>query len=189
MSRTTDHSQCMTGDSIYVALTHHPLDIQEILNSVKSPKAGAVVLFAGEQQSLPLNIYLSLRLTYQGTTRDNFEGKTVAHLEYSSYAPRALQTMLSIAKDVKAKHCLVAISMIHRLGVVPIGEESILIAVSAHHRQAAWKAGEEALDLCKEKVEVWKLEDFGGEEGGIWRANRDGARGVEVEKTTNPHVD
>lgn len=88
--------------------------------------------------------------------------------------------MLSIAEAVKAKHALTAISMVHRLGVVPIGEESILIAVSAPHRQAAWKAGEEALEECKAKVEVWKLEEFGGEEGGVWRANRDGAAGVPV---------
>lgn len=88
--------------------------------------------------------------------------------------------MLSIAKAVKAKHGLVAISMIHRLGVVPIQEESILIAVSSPHRQAAWKGGEEALELCKEKVEVWKLEEFGGKEGGVWRANRDGAVGVKL---------
>lgn len=89
--------------------------------------------------------------------------------------------MLSIAQSVKQKHALTAVTMIHRLGVVPIEEESILIAVSAPHRQAAWKGGEEALELCKEKVEVWKLEEFKGEEGGVWRANRDGARGVKVD--------
>lgn len=89
--------------------------------------------------------------------------------------------MLSIARSVKAKHSLTAICMIHRLGVVPIGDESILIAVSSPHRQAAWSGGEELLEECKEKVEVWKLEEFGGEDGGVWRANRDGAEGFKVE--------
>ena len=79
-----------------------------------------------------------------------------------------------------SKHSLTAIAMVHRLGTVPIGEESILIAVSAPHRGPAWRAGEEALEECKARVEVWKLEEFGGEEGGIWRANRDGKVGVEV---------
>lgn len=120
---------------------------------------------------------------HTGTTRDNFGGKPVAQLEYTAYPPRALQTMLSIVQDVKEKHGLTAISMIHRLGVVPIGEESILIAVSAPHRQAAWRGGEEALEECKEKVEVWKLEEFGGDEGGVWRANRDGAMGVKVDES------
>ena len=115
-----------------------------------------------------------------GTTRDNFAGKPVTQLTYTAYVPRALQSMLSIAKAVREKHDLTAISLVHRLGVCPIGEESILIAVSAPHRQAAWKGGEEALEECKEKVEVWKMEEFGGEEGGVWRANRDGVAGVKL---------
>ena len=88
--------------------------------------------------------------------------------------------MLSIATTVKNKHSCTAISMVHRLGVVPIAEESILIAVSSPHRQAAWKAGEEALEECKAKVEVWKLEELGGDEGGVWRANQDSQAGIPV---------
>jgi molybdopterin synthase catalytic subunit len=88
--------------------------------------------------------------------------------------------MLGICKDMVSKHAVTGIAMIHRLGTVPIGEESILIAVSTPHRKAAWLAGEESLELCKEKVEVWKLEEFGGEEPGLWRANRDGQAGVPV---------
>lgn len=107
-------------------------------------------------------------------------------LQYTSYEPRALQTMLTICKSIRTKHSLSSIAMVHRLGVVPIGEESILIAVSSPHRQAAWRAGEEALEECKEKVEVWKKEEFGGEEGGIWRANRDGAAGIRIENDESP---
>jgi molybdopterin synthase catalytic subunit len=87
--------------------------------------------------------------------------------------------MMSIAKDMLAKHSLKGIALVHRLGIVPVGEESILIAVSAPHRQAAWRAGEEALEECKAKVEVWKREEFEGEEG-VWRANRDGIMGQKI---------
>lgn len=126
---------------------------------------------------------LSLYLTDLaiGTTRDNFAGKPVKELQYSAYNKLALRTMMSIAKDVLAQHSLKAIAMIHRLGVVPVGEESILIAVSAPHRQAAWRAGEQALEDCKAKVEVWKREEFEGEEG-VWRANRDGIMGHKVSR-------
>lgn len=83
--------------------------------------------------------------------------------------------MLSICADVRARHSLKGIAMAHRLGDVPIGEESIVIAVSAAHRGAAWRAGEEALEAAKERVEVWKREEFVGEgKEGVWRANRDG---------------
>ncbi|KAL2043153.1 hypothetical protein N7G274_004213 [Stereocaulon virgatum] len=153
--------QSLKEDGITVALTYKTLNARAIMDEVRSPKAGAIVLFAG-------------------TTRDNFDSKPVLHLAYDSSPPLALQTMLNIARSMKSKHSLTAISIIHRLGVVSIGEESILIAVSAPHRQAAWKGGEDALEDVKEKVEIWKLEEFGGEEGGVWRANRDGAVGEKV---------
>lgn len=91
--------------------------------------------------------------------------------------------MRSIAEKIATKHGLLGIAIVHRLGIVPIGEESILIAVSAPHRQAGWRAGEETLEEVKEKVEVWKLEEFGGDEPGVWRANRDGATGTRIDKT------
>lgn len=83
---------------------------------------------------------------------------------------------------MREKHSLTAISITHRLGTVPIGEESILIAVSSPHRQAGWRGGEEALEICKERAEIWKLEEFEGDEAAVWRANRDGQLGVRVPK-------
>ncbi|EJP64266.1 Molybdopterin synthase catalytic subunit [Beauveria bassiana] len=151
----------LTSPGCHVALTHSPLDIPSTMALVRSPSAGAIVLFAG-------------------TTRDNFAGKPVKELQYTSYRPRALRTMLGIATALHAEHGLVGLALVHRLGVVPVGEESILIAASSPHRQAAWRAGEAALEACKEKVEVWKREEFEGEEEGVWRANRDGAVGEKV---------
>jgi molybdopterin synthase catalytic subunit len=179
MSSQQDKPQLAKDDGIAVLLTHLPLDITSVISAVKSPKAGAIVLFAGGHVSTGLSVIYSNNLV--GTTRDNFDGKPVKQLKYTAYAPRALKTMLDIAQAVKKKHALTAISIVHRLGIVPIGEESILIAVASPHRQAAWKAGEEALEECKLKVEVWKFEDFGAEDGGMWRANRDGAPGVPID--------
>ena len=113
-----------------------------------------------------------------GCTRDSFQQKSVTHLAYSAYTPLALKTLLSICKTIHSAHGLVAISVTHRLGRVEIGDESILIAVSASHRQAAWKAGEECLERVKASVEIWKEEWFS--DGGMWRSNRDGRAGVPV---------
>jgi molybdopterin synthase catalytic subunit len=117
-----------------------------------------------------------------GTTRDFFQGRKVVHLSYSAYPALALRSMMAIARAVKERHNLAAIAVVHRLGEVPVGEESIIIAVSSPHRLAAWRAGEETLEEVKAKVEVWKYERF--EDGGAWRANRDGIPGVEVEQST-----
>ncbi|KAI9703353.1 MAG: Molybdopterin synthase catalytic subunit [Candelina mexicana] len=156
----TDPDPCppphiISEPNIHIELTHSALDIPTVISHVKSPKAGAIVLFAG-------------------TTRDTFQTHRVHSLTYTSYAPLALLTLQRIAHQTLKTHSLTSISITHRLGTVPIGEESILIAVSAPHRQAAWRAGEEALEECKRRVEVWKCEVFEGEEGGVWRANADG---------------
>ena len=177
----SDEPQHLEIEGVFVALTNSELDIPSVIAKVKSPKAGAIVLFAGSVYTPPTKTQYTDKSL--GTTRDNFGGKPVKQLQYTSYAPRALKSMLSIAEAVKEKHTLTAITMVHRLGVVPIGEESILIAISAPHRQAAWKAGEEALEECKAKVEVWKLEEFGGDEGSVWRANCDGAAGVPMKNS------
>ncbi|EOD52788.1 putative molybdenum cofactor synthesis protein 2b protein [Neofusicoccum parvum UCRNP2] len=162
MAEMSTDAMLREEEGVHVELTYAHLDVSSAVARVKSPKAGAVVLFAG-------------------TTRDTFADKQVKQLTYQSYAPLALATLLTLARTIRAKHSLTAISVTHRLGTVPIGEESILIAVSAPHRQAAWHGGEEALEVCKEKVEIWKLEEFEGEKG-VWRANRDGQMGVKIEE-------
>ncbi|KAJ4386487.1 hypothetical protein N0V93_009384 [Gnomoniopsis smithogilvyi] len=144
---------------IHVSLTHETLNPIATMAHVRSPSAGAIVLFAG-------------------TTRDTFSSRPVLDLQYQAYVPLALTTLYDIAAALKRKHSLHGIAVVHRLGGVPIGEESILIAVSSAHRQAAWRAGEECLEEVKARAEIWKLERFVDDEGGVWRANRDGAIGV-----------
>ncbi|KAI9927872.1 hypothetical protein ASPWEDRAFT_112883 [Aspergillus wentii DTO 134E9] len=143
----------LPAQNIHLELTYNPLDPSIALSQTSSPSAGANVLFLG-------------------TTRDTFEDRPVLQLSYTTYPPLALKTLSAIAEEAVSKHGLTGVSIAHRLGVVPIREASIVIAVSAGHRGAAWRAGEEVLELCKEKAEIWKMEEFvdGGAE---WRANRD----------------
>lgn len=169
-----------TTDTVHIELTPKDLDSLAATRFVRSPSAGATVLFIG-------------------TTRDSFNDMPVSSLSYTSYAPLAMGTLYKIAtstftaihaynflsmpklmsQDILEKHSCTKIAIIHKLGECPIGEESIIVAVSAPHRKAAWLAGEEALEQTKEKAEIWKLERFEGGEG-VWRANRDGVMGVKV---------
>ena len=148
-------------EKIHIELTPHDLDSLAATKFVRSPSAGATVLFIG-------------------TTRDSFADLPVSSLSYTSYAPLALATLYSIATSILVKHECTKIWISHKLGECPIGEESIVIAVSSKHRQAAWRAGEEALEETKQKAEIWKLERFEGGEG-VWRANRDGVMGEKVQ--------
>ena len=140
--------------NVTVELTYNELDTDQLMRRVKSPRAGANVLFLG-------------------TTRDTFQSRAVAQLSYTSYAPLALRTMTDIARDAYREHGLVGVSVTHRLGTVPIGEASIAIAVSAPHRGPAWRAAEEILEECKARAEIWKREEYVGErpEDGVWKRN------------------
>ncbi|MGZ4430464.1 MAG: molybdenum cofactor biosynthesis protein [Gaiellales bacterium] len=123
-----------------------PLDLAALVAEVSDPGAGAIA-------------------TFIGTTRDHSRGRTVTHLEYDAYPEMAEAEMARIAEAVRSRHDVTSIAMIHRTGHVPIGEASVMIAVSAPHRGAAIDACREAIDTLKQSVPVWKKEVFeGGEE-------------------------
>jgi molybdopterin synthase catalytic subunit len=102
-----------------VIVTHSPLDVSALTSWVTSPAAGAISVFAG-------------------TTRESFEGKRVLSLEYEAYEPmaRAEIEKLCVAARVKWPG-ICGIAIHHRLGSVPVGETSVVIAVSSPHRKDA----------------------------------------------------
>jgi molybdopterin synthase catalytic subunit len=77
----------------------------------------------------------------------------------------AEQTMAAIADELKSRYALIGLAIHHRVGVVAVGETSVVIAVSAAHRGDALAACREAIDLLKGRVPLWKKEVYvGGEE-------------------------
>ena len=128
------------------AIGPDPLDLDAVVAQVADPAAGAIA-------------------TFVGTTRTHSRGRTVVHLEYDAYPEMAESEMARIADEVKARHEILHVAMAHRTGDVPIGEASVVIAVSAAHRGPAMDACREAIDTLKQTVPVWKKEVFeGGEE-------------------------
>ena len=65
----------------------------------------------------------------------------------------------------------VQLAIAHRVGVVPVGEASVVIATSAPHRDAAYAANRFAIDTLKETVPIWKKEVYS--DGSIWKANKE----------------
>jgi len=144
----------------HVELRYDALDLSFASKFIRSPTAGANVLFLG-------------------TTRNNFDNRPVSHLAYQAYPKLALNTLLKIASDVRSKHNLEKVIIVHRLGEVPIEEESIIVGISSGHRGEGWKGAEEMLEKVKERAEIWKQEWFSDEQNqaaqpaAIWKANKD----------------
>jgi MoaE-MoaD fusion protein len=127
-------------------LSDEPLSLDAVVDEVRSDEAGAIAAFVG-------------------TTRVTSRGRTVERLEYEAYAGMAENVMAEIADDLKQRYDVCEISIHHRTGQVEIGEASVVIAVSAPHRQDALAACRDAIDTLKENVPLWKKEIYeGGEE-------------------------
>eukprot|EP00164_Ancoracysta_twista_P003215 GFYU01004294.1.p1 GENE.GFYU01004294.1~~GFYU01004294.1.p1 ORF type:complete len:156 (-),score=51.18 GFYU01004294.1:192-659(-) len=109
--------------------------------------------------------------TFSGITRNNFNNKKVVRLEYEAYTPMAVKEMQALCQRVREKWDVFKITMIHRIGVVPVREASIVIAISSAHRGASLEAVHFAIDELKARVPVWKKEIY--EDGSEWKENKE----------------
>jgi MoaE-MoaD fusion protein len=127
-------------------LSAEPLSLDAVVREVSRDEAGAVASFLG-------------------TVRNRSRDRKVLYLEYEAYEGMAEATMEELARDLAARHDLLAVAIHHRVGRVEIGEPSVAIAVSSAHRAAALAACKEAIDTLKGTVPLWKKEVYeGGEE-------------------------
>jgi len=133
-------------------LSEEPLSVQAAIDEVASPDAGAIA-------------------TFVGTTRRRSRDREVVRLEYEAYEGMAEAEMERIAGELRTKHDLHAVAIHHRVGVVGIGETSVVIAISAPHRAAALEACREAIDTLKQTVPLWKKEVYEGGEEWIGRGS------------------
>jgi molybdopterin synthase catalytic subunit len=134
-------------------IVQRPIDVAAVAAAVADPATGATV-------------------TFVGTTRDHNDGRAVTELEYEAYPDMALAEMRKIGETAKQRWSIAAIAIVHRIGAVPIGEASVVIAVSAAHRVAAFEACHFAIDRLKEIVPIWKKEHFDG--GEVWIGSQQG---------------
>ena len=133
-------------------LSDEPLSLDRVVDEVRTDDAGAIA-------------------TFTGTTRVQSRGRTVTHLDYEAYEGMAERVMAEIAESLQARYELTGIAIHHRVGRVGIGDTSVVIAVSAPHRQDALAACKDAIDELKERVPLWKKEVYEGGEEWIGRGS------------------
>ena len=133
-------------------VTEEPLSLDDVVAEVADERAGGIA-------------------TFTGTVRRQSRGREVTHLEYEAYAEMAEDVMARLAAELLERYELCAVAIHHRAGRVEIGEPSVVIAVSAPHRQAALAACREAIDTLKETVPLWKKEVYKGGEEWIGRGS------------------
>jgi MoaE-MoaD fusion protein len=133
-------------------VTEEPLSLEAAAAEVADERAGGVA-------------------TFMGTVRRQSRGREVTGLEYEAYAEMAEDVMAQLARDLLERYELCAVAIHHRVGTLGIGEASVVVAVSAPHRQDALAACKDAIDTLKETVPLWKKEVYEGGEEWIGRGS------------------
>ena len=123
------------------ALVDEPIDIDAARRAVEADDCGAVLLFLGN-------------------VRNHHAGRDVARLIYTAYRSMAETTLLRIVDELEASADRLRVAIVHRLGDVPVGEASVVIAVASPHRQASYEASRTALERLKAEVPIWKREVY-----------------------------
>jgi molybdopterin synthase catalytic subunit len=128
-------------------ITENPIDLAALTAHVGDPAAGAIA-------------------TFLGTTRATNRGRDVLRLEYEAYAEMAVAEFEKIAAEAARRWEITRVAIVHRIGVVPLGDASVAIAVSAPHRRESIEACHFCIDSLKLVAPIWKKEHFEG--GEVW---------------------
>jgi molybdopterin synthase catalytic subunit len=116
-----------------------PIDEVSLEEEVRTDADGAVIVF-------------------RGVARRQSRGREVVHLEYEAYPEMAEKVMAQIGDEMRDRWPISRVAIVHRTGVLEIGQASVMIAVSAPHRREAFEAASYAIDRLKQIVPIWKKE-------------------------------
>ena len=120
-------------------LTEVPIDVAAVIAGAGTSRDGAVAIFIGR-------------------VRDHSDGVAVSRIDYEAYAEMAEAEMCRIGDELLARGGISTITIVHRTGALLVGDASVLVVVTAPHRDTAFPACAEALELIKSAVPVWKRE-------------------------------
>lgn len=134
------------GSDDWLGITDEPLPVAEVLEWAVLPRCGAVVSFSG-------------------TVRDHDdEYDNVDRLEYEVFSGHAERGLARLANEIRTRWPTVGrIAMIHRQGVVELGEAAVVVVVSAPHRPEAFAAASFGIDALKATIPIWKCHHVDGE--------------------------
>lgn len=124
-----------------VRLLAEPIDFQALIESVRSPACGAVVLFLG-------------------TVRELTEGRRTLTLDYEAYGAMAEKELTKIEAEARQRWPICEAAIAHRLGRLELGEVSVAVVVSCPHRSQAFDACRFVIDQVKKTVPIWKQEHW-----------------------------
>lgn len=133
-------------------ITTEELSADEVVTRLADPDVGAVIAFVG-------------------VVRGSTDGREVRYLEYEAYPEMAEEVLQQIAGEIRERWKTIRdVAIVHRVGRLEIGNTSVVIALSAAHREEVFDAVRYAVNRLKEVAPIWKKEVW--TDGAEWRSER-----------------
>lgn len=137
----------------WLGLTDQALPVAAAYEWCALPTCGAVVLFSGTVRDHSLD---------GGVRRDGVQALT-----YEAYDEQVVPTFAEIEAELRRRWPTAGrVVLLHRTGLVALGESSVVAVVSAPHRPEAFEAARFAIDALKASAPIWKHEKWSG--GAEW---------------------
>jgi len=133
----------------------------ELARRLATYEDGGVVTFVGRTRVTP-----GTPAPGQEAEAARHAGRSVDELLYEAFEPMALRVLGGIADEIEERFGVRRLAIVHRMGVVPLGEASIVVVAVAPHRDAAFAAARHAIDETKARAPIWKAERF--DDGQVW---------------------
>ena len=118
-----------------IAIQAEDVDVGQLINAAKGRGVGAIVVF-------------------DGIVRDD----DICEMEVEAYEEVALCELEKIAAEAQVAHHLFSVDIIHRIGRLAVGENILIIVVSAGHRDEAYEGSRAIIEAIKAGVPIWKKE-------------------------------
>lgn len=122
-----------------IRLTDEPIEYAGLVEAARRPGCGAVVAFLGTVRDLT------------GTDRTE-------RLEYEAYRGMAEPKLRQVEAEARERWPVAEVLLVHRVGVLRVGDVAVAAVVSSPHRAEAFDACRFAIDRLKEVVPIWKRE-------------------------------
>jgi molybdopterin molybdotransferase len=95
-------------------------------------------------------------LEFRGVVRGEENGQAISALEYEAYPEMAGREIRRLLAEISTRHPCLAVKVIHRVGIIPVGDTVIYVGVASPHRGEAIALLAEFMDRLKQDVPIWK---------------------------------
>ncbi|MFT6397436.1 MAG: molybdopterin synthase catalytic subunit [Bradymonadia bacterium] len=122
-------------------ITRDPLDLQALLDETEDSGSGALAVFGG-------------------TVRELNEGRPVSGMTYDGHTSMGAKLLARLEAEAIQRFDVRRCRIMHRIGVLSLGETSVYVVVRSAHRASSFEAAKWAIDTLKEQLPVWKEEHY-----------------------------